>query len=141
MKNIYLLIIFMMIPSFCFAAEVYRCGEPNGFAMWSNEKHKAGPDGFVGVNPIVIIDENEMTIVWGDSKSAGGADKTWKAIIFHESPESVSAVSLDTGESGSAAMLYTVDRKRSFLYMSTHKESALFNGSSAASFAAKCFTK
>ena len=49
--------------------EVFRCGEPKGIAMWSIESHKATPDGFTGVQPVVIIEENEMTIVWGDSLS------------------------------------------------------------------------
>jgi len=119
-------------------AEVFRCGEPKGIAMWSGENHKAAPDGFTGVQPVVIIDEKEMTIVWGDSKNAGGAEKVWKAIVVHRSPESVSAVALDSGPTGAATMLYTVDVKRGYLYLSSHKDSKLLNASGVSTFVSKC---
>jgi hypothetical protein len=50
------------------------------------ENHKPSPDGFTGVKPVVVVSEKEMTVVWGDSKTGGGAEKAWKAIIFHRSP-------------------------------------------------------
>ena len=119
-------------------AEVFRCGEPKGISMYSTEQHKPTPDGFVGVLPVVIVEDKEMRIVWGDSKSAGGAEKVWKAIVFHRSPEAISALAMDAGEAASAVMLYTVDVKRGYLYFSSHKENPLFNGSSAQSFVSKC---
>ena len=78
--------------------------------MWSMEGHKPGPDGYKGVKPVVIIDEKQMTIVWGDAKSAGGAEKAWKDVVINRNPRSVTAVALDAGEAGSAAMLYTMDK-------------------------------
>ena len=119
-------------------AEVFRCSEPKGVAMWSNEGHKAEPDGFRGVQPVVIVDEKEMTIVWGDAKSAGGSEKVWKAAVFHRSPESISGAALDAGPTGSAAMLYTIDVKRGYLYLSSHKDSKLLNASSVSTFVSKC---
>lgn len=119
-------------------AQVFRCDEPKGTAMWSMEAHKPGPDGFKGVKPVVIIDEKQMTIVWGDAKSAGGAEKAWKALIINRNPRSVSAIALDTGEAGSAIMLYTMDIKRNFLYMSTHKEGEILNASGVSSFVSNC---
>lgn len=119
-------------------AEVFRCGEPKGAAMWSNEGHKVAPDGFTGVQPVVIVEENEMTIVWGDSKTAGGSEKVWKAVVFHRSPESISGVALDAGPAGSATMLYTVDVKRGYLYLSSHKDSKLLNASGVSTFVSKC---
>lgn len=135
-----LVLIFLLLPV-SGMAEVFRCGEPKGISMFSTEQHKASPDGFVGVLPVVIVDDKEMTIVWGDSKSAGGAEKVWKAIIFHRSPEAISGLSLDTGERGAAAMLYTVDIKRGYLYFSAHKENALLDTSGVLSFVSKCSTK
>jgi len=119
-------------------AEVFRCGEPKGIAMWSLENHKVAPDGFTGVQPVVIVDDKEMTIVWGDSKASGGAEKVWKAVVFHRSPESISGVALDSGPSGSAAMLYTVDKKRGYLYLSSHKDSKALNASGVSTFVSKC---
>lgn len=119
-------------------AEVYRCGEPKGVALWSNEAHKISPDGFTGVEPVVIVEEKKMTIVWGDSKTAGGSEKVWKAAVFHHSSETVSGIALDEGPSGSASMLFTVDIKRGFLYMSSHKEHKLLNTSAVSTYVSKC---
>jgi len=116
------------------SAQVFRFGEPKGIAMWSMESHKPSPDGYKGVKPVVIIEDKQMTIVWGDSQSAGGTEKAWKAVIINRNANSISAVSLDSGDLGSAVMLYTIDIKRGFLYMSTHKENELFNGSGASTF-------
>lgn len=118
--------------------EVFRCGEPQGVIMSSNEGHKVTPDGFTGVRPVVIVEDKEMTIVWGDSKSAGGAERVWKAVVFHRSPESVSGAALDEGPAGSAIMLYTVDIKRGYLYLSSHKDIKLLNASTASTFVSKC---
>lgn len=106
--------------------------------MWSNEGHKPTPDGFTGVKPVVIVDAKEMTVVWGDSQSAGGAEKAWKAVIINKNANSVSAVAIDVGVSGSAVMLYTIDIKREFLYMSSHKEGDILNASSASTFVSTC---
>ena len=135
---ILLCLILFSIPESGMAAEVFRCGEPKGIAMWSIESHKATPDGFTGVQPVVIIEENEMTIVWGDSKSAGGTEKVWKAVVFHRSPESISAAAVDSGSAGSATMLYTIDVKRGYLYLSSHKDNRLLNASGVSTFVSKC---
>ena len=119
-------------------ADVFRCGEPRGVAMWSNEGHKVEPDRFTGVQPVVIVEEKEMTIVWGDSKTAGGSEKVWKATVFHRSAESISGAALDAGPTGSAAMLYTVDVKRGYLYLSSHKNSQLLNAAGVSTFVSKC---
>ena len=132
---LYLLLLLLPVSGM---AEVFRCGEPKGVAMWSNEGHKAVPDGFTGVQPVVIVDEKEMTIVWGDSKTAGGSEKVWKAVIFHRSLESISGAALDAGPTGSAAMLYTIDLKRRYLYLSSHKDSKLLNASGVSTFVSKC---
>jgi len=96
------------------------------------------PDGFTGVKPVVIIDKDVMTVVWGDAKSAGGAEKVWKAAVIHSSPDFISAVALDTGPAGAAVMLYTIDIRRRFLYLSSHKHNLLMNGSAATSFVSEC---
>ena len=127
----------VLIPSLA-PAEAYRCDEPKGVAMWSKEGHKVSPDGYTGIKPVVIVDDNEMTISWGDTKLSGGAEKVWKAIIYHRSPETVSGVALDDGVAGSAAMLYTIDIKRGYLYLSSHKESTMLNESGAATFISRC---
>ena len=117
--------------------QVYRFGEPSGVAMWSAENHKPSPDGFSGVKPVVIIEGKEMTVLWGNSKSAGGQDITWKANVIHHDNNSISAVCVDPSMDDSAVMLYTIDLKRGFLYMSSHKDSTFLDGSMASSFVAK----
>ena len=129
------LLLVVAVSSTCMA-QVYKFGEPKGTRIDSSENHKPSPDGFRGVRPIVVIGKTDMTIVWGDATSAGGSERSWTATIFHRDSSSVSAVSIDDGTFGSAVMLYTVNTKRGVLYMSTHKESDLMNGSSAASFVA-----
>ena len=129
------LLVLAALSSPCMA-QVYRFGEPAGVAMFSKEKHKPSPDGFKGVKPVVIIEKDEMTIVWGNSKSAGGEENAWKAVIVNRTENTVSALGMDTGTFGSAVMLYTIDTKRGFLYMSSHKENSLLNGSSAQTFVA-----
>ena len=129
---------FLVAASFVAQAQVFRCDEPKGVSMSSAEGHNPGPDGFKGVKPIAIIGEKEMTIVWRDSKNAGGAEKAWKAVIINRSATSVSAVALDTGQAGSAAMLYTMDLKRGFLYMSAHKEGTWLNASNVSAFVSTC---
>ena len=120
------------------AQQVSRCEEPTGVAMWSSEGHKPVPDSFKGVKPVVIVDDKEMTIVWGNSKSSGGAEKVWKAVIINRNQRSISAVSVDTGDVGSAVMLYTLDVKRGFLYMLMQKENNFFDTSSAYAFVSTC---
>lgn len=117
-------------------AQVYRFGEPSGTALYSVEKHKPSADRYKGVKPVFIVEDKEMIIVWGDSASAGGTEKSWRAPIIHRSANTVSAIGIDEGTFGSAVMLYTIDTKRGFLYMSSHKDNDLLNGSSAASFVA-----
>lgn len=132
---LYFLLSLMPLPSI---AEVFRCGEPKGIVMYSNDRHKIHPDGFASVQPVVIVDEKEMTIVWGDSQTVGGAEKVWKTVIFHRDPESISGVVMDAGSGGSAAMLYTVDVKRGYLYMSSHRVNEVLNASTGATYVSKC---
>ncbi len=134
-----ILLIFLSTP--IMASEIFRCGEPKGTAMWSIDEHKVSPDGFRGVQPVVIVEDETMTIIWGDSKAAGGQEKVWKAVVFHRSPESISGIVLDTGPAGSASMLYTVDVKRGYLYLSSHKNNRILNGSGVSSFVSKCSKK
>jgi hypothetical protein len=136
---IYLLLLAIPVTGVTGMAKVFRCGEPEGVAMWSLEGHKVAPDGFTGVQPVVIVDDDkEMTIVWGDSKLAGGAEKVWKAVVLHRGPSIISGVALDSGPTASAVMLYTVDVKRGYLYLSSHKDSDLLNASGVSSFVSKC---
>lgn len=121
-----------------FAADVYRCNEPKGISMFSVQGHKPGRDGYSGVHPIAIIDGNTMTVIWGNAKSAGGADLVWKAAVFYQDSDTVNAVTYDAGPAGSAAMLYTMDTKRGFLYLSQHKNNLELDGSIASSFVASC---
>jgi hypothetical protein len=58
--------------------------------------------------------------------------------VFNRSPDSISGVALDVGPVGSAAMLYTVDVKRGYLYLSSHKDSTLLSASGASTFVSKC---
>ena len=117
-------------------AQVYRFGEPAGVGLYSQHKHKPEPDRYTGVKPVVIIEKDAMTIVWGDSRSAGGEERAWKAVIVNRTENTVSGVVMDNQTFGSAVMLYTIDTKRGFLYMSSHKETTLLNGSSAQTFVA-----
>jgi hypothetical protein len=79
-----------------------------------------------------------MTIVWGDSKTSGGRDKVWKALVFYRSPQLISAATLDVGPSGAAAMMFTLDVQRGFLYLSSHKNSLVLGASGASTFVSKC---
>jgi hypothetical protein len=121
------------------ATEVYRCGEPKGMAMWSDENHKISSDGYKGVQPVTIIEEREMRIIWGDSKTlTNGQNKVWRAAIVQRTNDSVSAVAVD-GEAGSSAtMLFTMNFKQGYLYMSSHKSLDLIGTSTASTFYSKC---
>lgn len=134
-----LLCLTLSFPSHCMA-EVFRCGEPKGIAMWSVENHKVAPDGFAGVQPVVAVEGDEMTVFWGDTKqtNSSAAEKIWKTVVFHRTEDTISGVAMDDGPSGSASMLYTIDVKRSYLYLSTHKNSVLLNASGASTFVSKC---
>ena len=145
MKNIFIkntvtfiLCLFLFSVPVSGMAQVFRCDEPKGVSIFSIEGHKVTSDGFKGVHPVVIVEKNEMTVVWGDSKSAGGTEKVWKAVVIHQSPESISAIAVDEGSAGSTIMLYTVDVKRGYLYLSSHKEYNLIDSSSATVFVSKC---
>ena len=128
-------LLILIALAFPCSAQVFHFGPPKGTALYSSEKHKPSPDGFSGVRPVVIVGEKEMTIIWGDSKSAGGSEKAWKATIINKNTNTISAVVSDSSSNSSAVMLFTIDLKRGFLYMSSHKENELL-GSSAASFVA-----
>lgn len=120
-------------------AEVFRCGEPTGTRIASNEDFKPGPDGYRGVKPVVLIEGDLMTVLWGDTKQfQGGKEKAWKAVVFHRDNETVSAIASDDSPHGMASILYTMDLKRRVLFMSHHKTFTQFNVSLASSFVAKC---
>ena len=133
----------MRFPALLFAiavsstciAQVYRFGEPKGTGMHSVLNHIPSPDRFGGVKPVVMVGKAEMTVIWGDS--GGGNETAWKAKIVHRSSSTISGITTDIGTQGSAVMLFTIDTKRGFLYMSSHKEGERMNGSSASSFVAK----
>ena len=129
----------LLLP-FSVSAEVFRCGEPKGVTMWSNQGHRPAQDGFTGVEPVVIVEGNEMTVVWGDTRAKGGSgsERAWKARIVNRSPEAISAVALDVSPIGVASMLYTMDMKRGYLYMSTHKKSETVGVSTVSSYVSKC---
>ena len=133
MKPLVLLIL-VALTSPC-SAQIFRFGTPKGTAIYSSEKHKPSPDGYSGVRPVVMVGEKEMTIIWGDSKSAGGIEKVWKATIINRNSNTISAIASDSDSDSSAVMLYTINLKRGVLYMSSHKENELL-GSSAGSFVA-----
>lgn len=137
MSYVFLIMLLLSIPV-SGMAEVFRCGEPKGVDMYSIKNHKVTPGSFIDVKPVVVIEEKEMTVVWGDSKSAGGTEKVWKAVIFHRSPESISAAAIDSGPAGSATMLYTIDLKRGYLYLSSHKENKILNSSGVITYVSKC---
>jgi hypothetical protein len=137
MKQI--LLLFLLLSPISGMCEVFKCGEPRGSAMWSNENHKPVPDGFRGIQPVVIVETKEMTIIWGDTKlNPGTQERIWKAVVFHRSPESVSGVALDAEPGNAAAMLYTIDMKRGYLYMSTHKNNEAAGLSTASTYVSKC---
>lgn len=122
-------------------AQVYRCEEPSGARLSSLDNHKVDSDGFKSVRPIVIVEDKEMRIVWGNSSTAGsGSDMVWKAVIIHRNKDSISGVALATDETdqGSAAMLYTLNTRHGYLYYSGHKNVTFPSSSFAATYAAKC---
>lgn len=132
-----ILLLLLLLPTIGTASDVFRCSEPRGVSMWSVENHKIVTDKFAGVKPVVIVDDKEMTIVWGDSKSAGGADKVWKALIFYRSENAASGAVVDDNQAGSASTIYTIDFDRGYLYMSSHKN-YVTSMSGVISFVAKC---
>ena len=138
MKN--LMLILVLLTPILGMREVFRCDEPKGVGMWSNENHRPTADGFKGVQPLVVIEGKDMTVTWGGTKlNPGSREKVWKAAVFHRSSESVSGVALDSEPGvGAAAMLYTVDTKRGYLYMSTHKNSEVIGISTASTYVSKC---
>ncbi len=118
-------------------AQTLRFGEPKGTAMWSMENHKPSPDGYSGVKPVVTLGNKEMKVVWGDSRKGDGEDITWRAKIVSRTARSVSAIATEVSDSGSAVMLFSIDLKRGFLYLTIHKETSVMNGSAVNSFVAK----
>lgn len=131
--------LFLLLTPISGMGDVFKCGEPRGISMWSNENHKPAPDGFRGIQPMVIVEAKEMTIIWGDTKlNPGAQERVWKAVVFHRSPESVSGVALDAEPGNAATMLYTIDMKRGYLYMSTHKNNETAGLSTASTYVSKC---
>ncbi len=63
-------------------------------------------------------------------KNNGGSISDTKA--------SISGVAIDADGNNSAAMIFTIDRKRNYLYMSVHKDIDTANASSAQSFVSTC---
>ena len=136
--RIALLLILLVTFRGVVAADVWQCGEPRGISMWSNEAHKPALDGFAGVEPVVTIDRKEMTVAWGDTKLGVGAEKIWKLTVVHAASDTTSGIALDADLSGSALMLYTLNKKSGYLYESVHKNNNADGLSIAASYVAKC---
>jgi len=133
-----LLLIFLLTFGSVAAAEVWQCGEPRGISMWSNEAHKPAPDGFTGVKPVVTIDGKEMTVAWGDTRLGVGAEKIWKVAVVYAESDTTSGIALDADPSGSAMMLYTLNRRSGYLYESVHKNNNVNGLSIVASYVSKC---
>jgi hypothetical protein len=130
-------VLLSLIAGLAVGREVFRCDEPTGVTLRSTKAHKPVSDGFKGVRPVVIIDGDDMTVVWGDSESPEARERAWKAVVFHRNPESLSAVTAIEGPGGSTKMLFTVDLKRRFLYYSSHRENPVL-GSDSNAYVSKC---
>ena len=130
-----------LMPMAADASEIYRCGEPKGVRIDSSSDLKPSADGFEGVFPVVIIEGDAMTVVWGNSKSAGGPENAWKPVVFYRDDSTVSAATYDSGPSASSSMLFTIDRKRGIIYLTQHKNLDAFDASAASTVAAVCTKK
>ena len=122
-------------------AEIYRCEPPTGTMIHTLDKHEPAKDGFKDMHPIVITDnDRQMKIGWGDSAYAGAQDIEWDAVVIYSDAYSLTGVVRDVGSPGNnAMMLYTLDKKRGFLYQSVHKnQDTMIDASFAASYVAKC---
>jgi hypothetical protein len=108
-----------------------------GVTMRSTDGYKEViPDGIAGLLPMVVIEDKEISI--RESKISGGTEKLWKGVVLHRSPESISGVAVDSGPSISEVVLFTVDVKHGYLYLSSHKDYKLRDLSYVSSFVSKC---
>src|SRR5438445_11287337 len=85
-----MLVLVLLLPTTALA-QTFQCGEPKGIGMWSTENHKRTPAGFRGVEPIVIVQEQEMTVSRGDTKlNPTARSGVWRAATYHRSAQPVS---------------------------------------------------
>lgn len=129
-----LLLLVIPIPS---KAEAFGCGELKGVTMQSIDGYQvADPDGMSGVRPMVSIYDKDISI--SQRTRSGGIEELWRVEVIHRSSESISGAIINPGPSISSAMLVTVDVKRGYLYVSSHKDNKLQNIMYIVSLVAKC---
>lgn len=132
-----ILCLLLLVISISSKAEIFRCGEMQGVTMRSTDDYKEIiPDGMTGVLPMVVVDDKEITI--SDSKASDKTEKLWKGVVLQRTAGFISGVAVSSGASISEAVLFTVDVKHGYLYISSHKDYKLRDLSYVSSLVSKC---
>ncbi len=103
------------------------CGEPTGIRF--DRTHGAvntNEDGFTGVNPLFILDDENparLTVVWGPAMGAkellGAETKATEAVIVAKTVNQITAVAADP--SGDAVLLYSLYPNDRIVYFTQHR--------------------
>ena len=129
MRTIMLALFVLATISSSAEAEQFRCASPKGVSMFSASEHKVVPDNYLGdIQPVIMVNGTEMTIVW-DDRGTGGRVELFKATVVQRSGGAISGVEINSDDGRGAVTLYTMDTKRGYLYISTHKELVLADSS------------
>ena len=133
----FILCLLLLALSMSSKADVFRCDEMRGVTMRSTDGYKEIiPDGMTGVLPMVVVDDKEISI--SDSKVSGKTEKLWKGVVLQRTAEFISGVAVSSSASISEAVLFTLDVKHGYLYLSSHKDYKLRDLSYVSSLVSKC---
>lgn len=109
-------------------AEVFTCGKASGSAIYSLEGFKVIEDGLPGDEFRIIVTSADISFI--------GVDGNLKTVS--QTTNTISAIATTTSPMGDVLLLYTFDRRRKVLYISTHKDMILVSGSGAGTYVSKC---
>ena len=109
-------------------AESFECGKPDGVMFTSLEPGKSIKDDLPANKVRVIANEAGMAFAGHDVP----------LIQIHRTPGTITSVAKVSDALGDSVMLYTLDTKRGWLYISSHKDMVVFDATRAGTYVSKC---
>jgi hypothetical protein len=109
-------------------ADVFTCGKAAGAAIYSMEGFKVIEDSLPSNEFRILTTSSELSFI--------GIDGKLKTVA--QTLNTISAIATTKSPMGDVLLLYTFDRQKKVLYISTHKDMTLVNGSGAGTYVSRC---
>jgi hypothetical protein len=144
MRLLFLLLAFFPLAAMCKPVLTATCGEPVGTRYdQENGVLLTKPDGFSGVTPVFILDDEKpkvITFIWGAAawvqKELDQKVSAQEAVIVSTSKDKITAVRV---EEGGVTQMYSLYPQKGLVFFTQHRFITLADGvPTASTFYSKC---